>query len=269
MKKLAIAIVCILSAAIITLSGTASAYNAAYQATCYQSSVVPTIDGTYTTNDDWAASLDTTFGTNGHFRTEWTMTPVYANFIIETADATNDAGDYWVICFDSTAAGGTTAPDAGAAPQATDYKLVVTGHASPTVQWYKGTGTAWTTTAAPASFADVAVFQQAQQLTTTPRIASSHYCWEMHIDKTNTDLGSVPMGYNWAQYVAYYDATTDTTQKWPPAATDTNPDSWGYIPYESVVNPTPDVPENFGFIAVALLSCFAVVVGTVIYRKRK
>ncbi len=270
MKKPQIAIVCLLSVFIVAIAGSASAYNAAYEATCY-SGASPTIDGQYVVGDEWGSSLGVDFGTNGVWRSQWCMAPaVYASFLIETADATNDAGDYWVICFDSTDAGSTTPPDGGSVPQTNDYKLVVTGHDSPTVQWYVGDGTQWVTKATPGSFADPAIFDQAQSLSTSPKIATAHYIWEMHIDKTNTDLGTTPMGYNWAQYVGYYDATTDTLQSWPPTpAADTNPDSWGYVPYSSDPNPTPDVPENFGFIAVAMLSCFAVVAGTVIYRKRK
>ena len=106
---------------------------------------VPTIDGQYAADADWIESGSQAFGANGNFRDEWTMTPNYVALMVETADATNNAGDYWVICYDSTAAGGATEPNGGAAPQTDDYKVVVTGHgASATVQWYRGTGTGWT-----------------------------------------------------------------------------------------------------------------------------
>jgi hypothetical protein len=260
--------VTILSIFIMALAGAASAYSSTYQATIHASSANPTIDGQYAPDADWAAAGATTFGTNGVFRQEWTSSPSYYScFLIETSDNTNDAGDYWEICWDSTSAGSTTPPNGGSAPQTDDYKLTVTGHDSPAVQWYKGTGTTWTAISQPASFSTPTTFIQAQSLSSTPSISAAHYIWEMKIDKLNTDLGTVPMGYNWAQYVAYYDAHTggNGLQAWPPTpASDTNPDSWGYVPYSS-----DPVPESLSLLAVIVLSSFAVVAGTIVIRKRK
>jgi hypothetical protein len=247
-------------------AGTATAYNAAFTSTCYLASASPTIDGKYT-GTEWRESQSTAFGLNGVFRTAWTFSPSdYACFLIETWDTTNDAGDYWAITFDSTAAGADTPPNGGTAPQTDDFKLVVTGHDAPTVQWYKGTGTGWAPIT-PVGFSDPAVFQQAQNLSSSPMYSTPHYIWEMHIDKTNTaGLGIVPMGYNWAQYLAYYDAHAGGygLQSWPPSpATDTNPNSWGYVPYDMNA-----APEGLSIALVIALSSIAVVAGSVIFSKR-
>jgi len=260
-----------LSLFVLSLLGSAAAYNAAYTHTIYQSDAPPTIDGTYSLNADWIASLQQTFGTNGVWRDEWVLSPNVACLLIETADATNDAGDYWVVCYDSTAEGGATEPDGGATPQTNDYKLVVTGHApTATVQWYKGTGTGWT----PASPSG-SLLTQAQSLSATPIIGTPHYVLEIQIDKADTSLGTVPMGYNWAQYVAYYDAHAGGygLQSWPPtSATPPGspdvPNSWGYIPYAMGANPGPDIPEGIGFVATLSLSSVAIA-GGVLLRKRQ
>jgi hypothetical protein len=266
LKKNRIAIVCILSIFVLALAGNAAAYNAAFTHSCYLAETAPTINGQYTTAE-WAGGASIPFGTNGVSRNAWTMSPVvYASFCIETWDTTNNAGDYWVITFDSTAAGAETPPNGGTAPQVDDFKIVVTGHDTPTVQWYKGTGTAWAPIT-PVGFTDPAVFQQVQSLSASPMYATPHYIWEMHIDKTNiAGLGIAAMGYNWASYIAYYDANPGGygLQSWPPSpAVDTNPNSWGYVPYVFEA-----APEGFTFGFIVMLSSIAVVASAVLLRKR-
>jgi hypothetical protein len=271
MSKLRIATFCIVSLFVMSLLGSVAAPNFDYTHTLYQSDNPPTIDGTYIMGAEWGASLAQPFGTNGVWRDEWTMSPNYACLLIETADTTDDEGDYWVVCYDSTDAGGATEPDGGAAPQSNDYKLVVTGHGTAaTVQWYKGTGTGWTSVTP-----DGSLLTQAQSLTATPILGTPHHVLEILIDKADTSLGTVPMGYNWAQYVAYDDAHDGGfgLQSWPPASADPSgsedvPDSWGYIQYAEGANPEPDVPEGIGIVAALSLSSFAIV-GVLLLRKRR
>jgi hypothetical protein len=275
MKKIGIATFCMLSLFALSLIGFAGAYNATYTHTNYLSSTTPTIDGTYDQGADWLESGTQTFGTNGIFRDEWVMTPTTANLLIETTDGTNDAGDHWVVCFDSTDAGGATEPDGGAAPQTNDFKVVVTGHdASATVQWFRGTGTAWAAAATPSA----AIVKMAQSLAPyTPKIGTPHYVLEMSIDKTDTTaFGIVIMGYNWAQYVSYYDAHAggNGLQSWPPAsATPAGspdvPNSWGYIVYAFAANGTPDLPEGLTIGVMLALSSAAVIISTRYFKKPK
>jgi hypothetical protein len=264
MKKTQMAIVCLLSIFVMLFAGTASAYSATDTHTCYMMGTAPTIDGKYAAAE-YVDAASIKFGLNGVSYNGWTMSPVvFATFCIETWDTTNDDADYWEITFDSTAAGGATEPNGGTAPQVDDFKLVVTGHTNPTVQWYKGTGTGWAAIT-PTGFGDVAVFQQVQSLTTTPMYATAHYVWEMHIDKTNTvGLGITAMGYNWAEYLAYYDAHTGGygLQKWPATATDTNPNSWGYVTYQMAA-----APEGFNVGIVLALTSVAAVAGVIVIKR--
>jgi hypothetical protein len=268
MKKIGIVTSCLLLVLVLSFAGTVSAPNADYTHTNYMSSVQPTADGTYIADDEWIASLTEYFGDNGMFNDEWCYTTgVWACLLIETADATDDAEDQWVICYDSTDEGGETPPDGGAAPQTNDYKLVITGHgASATVEWYKGTGTEWelqTTTP------DSSLFQYGQSLTTTPQIEADHYVLELCIEKQDTTMGTTIMGYNWGQFVSYYDAGADTTQQWPPADASADvPDSWGYIEYASEANPEPTIPEATSFVVMLAVSSVAVA-ATVLLRKRQ
>jgi hypothetical protein len=104
----------------------------------------------------------------------------------------------------------------------------------------------------------------------TPKIGTQHYVLELTIDKSDTSLGSVPMGYTWAQFVSYFDAHAggNGLQQWPPAPASANvPDSWGYITYESAANPTPDLPEGIGLVVMLGVSSVAAV-GAVLLRKR-
>jgi hypothetical protein len=271
MKKTRVFVFSMLSLLMLSLVGYAAAYNEAYEHTNYASDYVPTVDGTYMMDDEWLASGTEYFGTDGIFRDEWSMTGgVFACLLIETTDNTTDAGDKWVICYDGTEEGTTTEPDGGAAPTEFDYKVEVTGHdTSETIEWFRGDGSGWTLiTPTP----DTTIVNMSQALTTTPKILEEHYVLELVIDKANTDLGSTIMGYNWAQFVSYYDANTTTTQQWPPAdATPAGspdvPDSWGYIVYDMGENPTPDLPDGISVLAMIAVSS-AAAAGAVVFRKR-
>jgi len=263
MKKTSIAVCCLM---LFVLAGTVRAYNAEYTHTNYMSNDKPTADGTYIVDEEWMSSGTQTFGTNGMFNDEWCMpSGVWACLLIETEDGTDDAEDQWVICYDSTDEGGETDPDGGTAPQTNDYKLVITGHGtSATVEWYKGTGTDWALTTTP----DSAVFEYGQSLTTTPRIEADHYVLELCIEKTDTTMGTTVMGYNWGQFVSYYDGG-DGLQQWPPTPASADvPDSWGYIVYEMAANPDPTIPESTGFVVMLAVSSVAAA-GAVLLRKRK
>lgn len=266
MKKVGIFIFCLLSLSVLIFAGTVAAPNYDIEHYLFQGEVEPTVDGTYSPNGEWDASGTQTFGTDGIFRDYWVMDPNLLCLLIETGDTTDDPGDYWIMCWDSTYEGGGTEPDGGTAPQVTDNKLVITGHGgSATVQWSQGTGTGWANHAGPAD----GVLVQAQTFSVTPKIGTAHAVLEMYLYKMDV-LGDVPlMGYTWGTFIGYYDASTDTLQQWPalPASPD-NPDSWGFIPYESGPNPTPDIPEGLTVGVMLMLSTVAVIVSARHFRKR-
>jgi hypothetical protein len=111
------------------------------------------------------------------------------------------------------------------------------------------------------------VFAKAEALTTTPKISAAHYVLEIGI----TAKGDMALGIQWAVRIAYNDAHSggNGLQMWPPASTNTNPATWGYVDYSMSDNPTADVPEGFGFIAIAALTTVAVVAGAFFLRKRQ
>ncbi len=270
MKKASIVSFSMLSLFVLLLVGIAIAYNADYTHTLYQSSTVPTIDGTYVVDADWISSGPEYFGDDAIFHDQWVMDPNIFCCLIEVTDNTADAGDKLTICFDGTATGTTTEPDGGANPTQYDKKLEVTGHGgSAAVQWFVGDGSGWVVN----NDASSELLDIAQSLTSTPKIEAEHYVFEMNINfHTDTSLGSPLVGYTWGEFVSYYDASTATTQQWPPAdATPAGspdvPDSWGYITYESAPNPNPDIPESIGILAIMALF-FAAATGAVLLRKR-
>ena len=266
MKRIGITLLLVLALSLIAFAGVAYAPNYDIEHYLYNGEMEPTVDGTYSPNGEWDASGTQTFGTDGIFRDYWVMDPNLLCLLIETGDTTDDAGDYWIICWDSTEDGGGTEPDGGTAPKTNDNKLVITGHgASATVQWSQGTGSGWATHAGPAE----GTLVQAQTFSVTPKIGVPHAVLEMYIYKMEY-LGSVPlMGYTWGTFIGYYDASTDTLQQWPAApASPDNPDSWGFIPYEMEPNPVPDIPEGLTVGVMLMISTIAVVVGMRHYRKQ-
>jgi hypothetical protein len=273
MKKARKIVFCLLSLFILAIAGNTAAYNDAYTHTDYASSTLPTLDGQYTDSGEWVASKSQTFGTNGLFRNEWTSgTPTYESLLIETTDNTTDAGDYWEICYDSSNSSiSQTPPNNGTAPEWDDTRIVIMGHgASSTLTWYQGNGTHWVVNASKPT---IDVFDYKDSLASWGSVSSSpHYILEMRVDKQSTSMGTCIVGYNFAMRVAYFDNHTggNGLQYWPPGSSSNVPDSWGYIPYSSSANSTPDAtPESLTVIVVLTLSSVAVIAGVVLLNKRR
>jgi hypothetical protein len=257
MKKITTIIVCLFALSILALANIVSASNTSYTQTDYNGSTMPTLDGRYTTSDEYSAGAALGFGTNAVFRDFWASSGnVFENLIFETMDTTNNAGDQYVICYDSNNDGGT-------APQTDDFKIVITGHGtSATAAWYRGTGSAWTAVTGPAASA----FDFKESLATSPTSSTPHYMVEAKIDKQDTAaFGITVLGMNFAMKLNYTDAGTSTSQSWPPApASNDVPNSWGYVPYS--MDP---VPESLNVGVVLALSSVAVIAGVIIVRKPK
>jgi hypothetical protein len=259
MNKSKIATLCLLSLLAMALAGKAVAYNASYTHTDYQGTTAPTVDGKYTTLTEYSEAAAIGFGTDAVYRAFWiTGTPVKEYMIVETMDNTTDAGDYYVICYDSSADGGT-------APQTDDFKIVITGHGnSATQQWFRGNGTGWSSVTPPAT----AVFDFKESLATSPTSTTPHYMVEMVVDKQDTaTFGISIIGINYAMRVSYNDTHTGTgtVQAWPPSpASDDIPDGWGYMPAD-ISGGT--VPESFSIVIIVALSSIAIVAGSVLLRK--
>ena len=234
--------------------GTAKAGNTDYAIIEYPSAATATVDGIWTTEDEWTDTPHTeisgnatgTFGYNiqdfTNFGLEW---------IVEIfTDNTTDTGDYWQICLDNQNGG-------GAAPQSGDYMIEITGHT--TLKAYEGTGSGWTE-----------ITPEPNELTwentisDSPNNSTPH--WILEIVDLSKTTGNIlvsdppPTGMR----IAAYDANTSTLAAWAPDSDADVPDEWGVIP----TNATEPWPEGFSLGVVVLLSSVAVAVGFYFLRKR-
>jgi|WetSurMetagenome_2_1015567.scaffolds.fasta_scaffold89164_2 hypothetical protein len=278
MKKNKLAVLSLIILSILLLAaGNAVAYDSAYTHTDYaKSSPTPVIDGIYTDSSEWSASHSDTFGVNGLFRDEWvSASPNTCTFmLVETADNTNDAGDYWEMCYDSSS-DTNNPPNNGLLPQWDDTRIVITGHGgSQTWKWYYGDGTQWVENISKPA-ATVFYFQETNA-TWGSVTSSPHYILEMLLHKQDISMINIPVvGRNFAMRVAYNDAHSGGygLQAWPPTSDRNIPNSWGYVPYSSsATTPADPTPENLdgtvGIVVITLLSV-AVIAGAVHLHKRQ
>jgi hypothetical protein len=228
----------------VCLAGTVSATKAGFSQTDGTGSLV-TVDGTISPgewDDSWRGKLyDGWTLTNSTYRVKWAEAGAnlwYDQWLFEIiSDNTNDAGDFIQICYDSNL-------DGGAAPQADDYLINITGHSTSTA--YRGTGTGW----APATL-DVVV---AGKISASSWSATPHWIIEIDVENPWESTGD---------RVAVYDASTGQTLMWPPYSSANVPDDYGYseISYEII-------PEGLTLGAMVLVSTVVVIFGTRYYRKR-
>jgi len=252
MKRVIFAASCILALCSLLLvgTGTVKAPEPGYTRTDYNPNVTPTIDGKWTSNDEWALNGEVTaIGNDLSFRSVWiivSMDPITVTdtFLVEFfSDTTNDTDDYWQLCIDGDQSGGT-------APQTTDYRIDIVGHT--TLKLYQGTGTGWTEITP-----DPADIIWNNTLSASPTNSTAHWILEMTIYKA--ELGAGP---TWNFRLAAYDKTTGKLVAWPPTPRD-EPGRWGVQNYVSGV-----VPESFSLGVVVLLSSVAIAVSFYFLRKR-
>jgi hypothetical protein len=117
-------------------------YEAGYENTNYAATDDIVMDGawstgTWTYDGEWNdAGIPPLLPDTFHWREKWTQpSDIIQHFLIEAlTDNTTDAGDYFELCIDLDADGGT-------APQANDFKISYTGDGNLTV--YEGDGSGW------------------------------------------------------------------------------------------------------------------------------
>ena len=163
-------------------------------------------------------------------------------------DNTNNAGDYFQLCYDGNADGGT-------APKTDDLRIDLIGHNNQTgLKAFRGNGTGWdplTTT--------VDQLQGNDSLSTSPYSSTPHYIAEIKLDKIALALSQ----YTWVRIAAYNAGNSSGgVHVWPPSSRDV-PDDYGYL--DSSADATP---ESLGFGAMVILSSVAVIAGSA-YRFRK
>jgi hypothetical protein len=252
MKKMIVTTFCILmlcSLLVLITAGTTMAAEPGYERISWYTQVPPTIDGAWTSEDEWTDGEITMIGEDVAFRSTWDMDEfVTTRWVVEFfSDTTDDPEDYWQFCIDGDQGGGS-------APQAGDYKFEITGHTD--LVWYEGDGTGWTEVAL-----DESEMPWANSLSDSPTNSTPHWILEFQIPK---NTGTVTMGILWNFRLAVYDASNPDAGvlAWPPTDPDV-PEGWGVENYSS-----DPIPEGLGFGVLVLLSSVAVIVATLSFRKR-
>ena len=179
-----------------------------YTRTSYMAVVPPTIDGMWTSEDEWTDTEATMIGEDVAFRSTWDFgDEVVTQWIIEFfSDTTDDPEDLWQFCIDGDQSGGSS-------PQPSDYKFEITGHT--TLEWYTGGVGDWT---GPVSLGASEIEWDAS-LSASPTNSTPHWILEFQIAKGS---GSVQMGELWNLRVGVYDASNSAAGvlAWPPTSAD-------------------------------------------------
>jgi len=254
MKKIIATTFCTLmlcSLLVLISGGTTMAAEPGYERISYPTQVTPTIDGAWTSEDEWTDGDITMIGTDVAFRSTWDMGDyVYTRWIVEFfSDTTDDPGDYWQFCIDGDQSGGSS-------PQPSDYKFEITGHTN--LKWYTGGVGEWM---GPIGLGESEI-EWAESLSASPTNSTPHWILEFQIPK---DSGTVQMGITWNFRLAVYDASNSEAGvlAWPPTDPDV-PNTWG------IENYTMDaIPEGLTFGVMVLLSSVSVLVGYHYFVKRK
>jgi len=249
MKKIIVTTFCILmlcSLLVLINVGTTMAAEPGYERISYATLVLPTIDGAWTSEDEWTDGDVTMIGEDVAFRS--TLDSDTTRWIVEFfSDTTNDPGDLWQFCIDNQQWGGSSP---------VGNKFEITGHTD--LVWYQGMGdgTDWTEFTLDAS-----EIEWANSLSASPTNSTPHWILEFQIPKNS---GQVQMGILWNFRLAVYDASsTAGVLAWPPTDPDV-PDTWGIENYSS-----EPIPEGLTFGVMALLSTVSVLVGYKYFVKRK
>ncbi len=235
---------------ILLLTGIAIAGNTNYTLIEYQWVAAATIDGKWTTVDEWYDGPYMAMSNNASFTYNMDFTTYTIEWLIESFnDNTDDANDYWQICLDPDNSG-------GAAPQAGDFKIEIKGHT--TLKVYQGTGSGWT------EIAGANELSWANTRSASSWNGTNHWILEITDPDKTTGTIVTPAPDN-GMRVAAYDASSGKVSSWPPNSSADVPAQYGVIDDYSQ---TPvQVPEGFSVGVVVLLTC-AAVVGAFSLRKR-
>lgn len=189
-----------------------------------------------------------------NWKDKWTWpSNIFEHFLIEFfTDNTNDTGDYFQLCVDCNANGGT-------APQDDDFKIDYVGHDVSELAVHHGNGTGWE------EYTDYTWPNEIyinESISSSPLDSNPHRIIEVLMDRTKFDVS----GANYAPWIrmAMYDESNSSArvQAWPPTSPDV-PDNWGLD-----TGTTENIPEPIAIAAAVLLSFFAVAVSFCCLRKR-
>jgi hypothetical protein len=239
---------------LLSVAGIAKAGNPAYELTEYPSAAVCTVDGEWTSPDEWTDTPPTDMTGNATGRFGYNIQD-FTNFglewIIEIfTDDTDDAGDYWQICTDNEESN-TAAPDSG------DFMVEITGHT--TLKLYHGTGSGWNEITP-----DAGEITWENTIAASPWNSTPHWILEITDSSKTSGAWQVATQPPTGMRIAAFDANNDTLAAWAPDSSADVPYEWGRVP----TNATEPIPEGFSIAVVVLLSSIAVVIGVNFTRKR-
>jgi hypothetical protein len=229
--------------------GLVQASEAGYTVSEAYTTVPVTLDGNWAHGeweDSWIEYMDNSTA-NERFCYKASAAQDAPEFLIDSADTTNDTGDIWQICIGVPV-------DAGGVPQSGQNKIEIVGHTNLTV--YQGNGTGWQaiTTSSVTWANNLTVHDVPFNYT--------HWCLEMIIDKATLNAewnGAPPIGLR----VAFYDESKDLWVAWPPQSDPDIPGGWWQI-----TGGAGSIPESLSFGVVVVTSSAAVAVSFYFLRKR-
>lgn len=232
-----------------------NAYYEGYETTNYLAITEPVEDGTWTTDTEWddamtPPNLPDTF----HWREKWTYPDdIYEHFLIEFfTDDTDDSGDYFQLCIDHLA-------DGGSAPQSDDIRIDWYGHDISGLTLYQGDGTGWVEFTEHTWDTDIFIVDS---IDSSPLDSNPHWIIELWMDRSAPHFDVSGAGYAPWIRLAVYDESTDTLAAWPPTSQDV-PDDWG-----SETGVMENIPESLTMVTAVFLSSVAIVVSCHFLRRR-
>lgn len=253
MKRSALVILCVvalLAVGLLVKAGDVAAYKPGYEINNYIAITVPTIEGEWTTPDEWTDAeereLDGSLTVYFRLKYAWSDSTVYQYILIDFVnDTTNDAEDEFSVYFDAHHDGGTS-------PQPDDFKIVLVGHSFSGLHVYQGDGAGWTETTDFDWPSDLVIVNG---INPSPASSTPHWIAEFRVNSTWLDL----LNNYWLR-VAAYDASGGGNQVWPDSYGGT-PDDWGLT-----ITKFTQIPE---FPSLAPLLIMLVALSAIMYYLKK
>lgn len=234
-----------------------NAYYQDYSTINYLALEPPVEDGEWTTDDEWEDSMvPPNLPASFHWREQWSWPGnIYEHFLIEFfTDDTDDAGDYFQLCVDPLA-------DGGSAPQTDDYRVDWVGHNQSGLTVYRGDGSGWVI------FTDYTWpdhIEIVDSISSSPLDSNPHWIIELRMDRSKAEFDVVGSGYApWIRLAVYDESNSSAgVQAWPPTSRDV-PDDWGLE-----IGTTESIPESLTIITMVLLSSLAIGISSYLLRKK-
>ena len=234
--------------------GTVMAGNLDYSIIEHPSQTLATVDGKWTAEDEWTDTYWADLSGNATGRFGYNIqdfTNLGLEWIVEIfTDDTDDAGDYWQICFDDGNSGGS-APDSG------DFMIEIVGHTTLTA--YQGTGSGWSEVTPEAG-----ELTWSNTIDASPWNSTPHWILEIVDASKTTGNVQIPNMPPTGMRIAAYDANTSTLAAWAPESSADVPDTWGVIANMSM----EPIPEGLNLAVMVFLSSVSLVVSVHYLQKR-